>query len=714
MTDSWVDLKNREVVSMKSREPQVHVRSSASSWRNLPPPETLGNGMLFDETVISGIPGASEPSVTTLVGADRFMSPASQIAHQFRQMALQAAADPTNSIYLRDMPFTVPGMFSRSALRVTEEVREGTEEEAHVRHLEVEPDQSEEGPPTPRERPTSVQPSFQTQRPTSIPHSLRLPGSSIKQRNLPPNVDKSLPGTPYTMTHSVVSTPEFDADALEAEQQTEDSYYRRYRESLPPGYSSGSKTPKGSMLKSQHDSLATMKEHGKSTTSLVSEKSAKTAKTSSTGAMGDVEAQEVLNPVRDAERRPSKRSTKHRHVPEGSVASDGSGSTIKASAHGRSQSSTSDEGRRLRAHHETPQERGSTSRVPSRHQRSKSDLPAGTSHTRISRSDSDNAHKSALPEVPDEAQGSSAHSSPLSVDVSDEGGQYAMFTPVEETHAPGRMSGQTFGLPTGTNMTFRDSRDWRVPHEPRNDSKVSLQSRPQSMAPSTKSNRTRASTLRASMKSPLANISERDTASEISFHRDEINESGSFGVAQHGNISSGSNEIVQEEPEEPEETRMDKYGGIPAWRAELWGSVAWEAAAARRSLSTKRKLGVDKEGNPLPAGDKKSKEDIKSSSSSLGEELKDNFTLEHPPGSYHDSNRNSVLNAQSSGMEEHASSGNKAQGSSGHSKLLHSVGEVVEWHEDSEVGMAGIGAHGIRAKVSYKEPTPQESEDSDE
>jgi hypothetical protein len=216
------------------------------------------------------------------------------------------------------------------------------------------------------------------------------------------------------------------------------------------------------------------------------------------------------------------------------------------------------------------------------------------------------------------------------------------------------------------------------------------------------------------MKSPLANISERDTASEVSFRGEDINESGSFGVVQNGNNTSGSNEIIQEEPEEPEETPMDKYGMGPAWRAELWGSVAWDAAAARRSSSTKRKLNVDKQGNLLPAGDKRSSEDIKSSSSSLGDELKDNFMLVHPPDSYHGSQRNSATNAQYSGVEEHTSSGNRGQESSAHSKLKHSVGEVVEWHEDSEVGMAGIGAHGIRAKVSYKEPTPQESDSCEE
>ena len=693
MTDSWVDLKSREQPSMKSQEPEAHVRSSSSSWR-FPAPENFGNELLVDETIISGLHGTSEPSMSTLVAADRLVSPASQIAQSFRQMALDAAADPTNSIYLRDMPFTVPSMFSRSALQVTEEVREETEDERPTHQATAVADE----PPTPR------------QRPTSIPHHLRVPVRSIKSSNPPANVDKSLPGTPYTMTHSIVSTPEFDADALESAQRTEPSYYGQNRESLPPDYSSGSKTPRGSMLKSQRDSYGTLgnlKEYGKSATSL------RSAKTSSTGAMGDVEAEEVLNPVRGAERRPSKR----RHKPEGSVASDGSGSTIKASVHARSHSSASDDGRRLREHHEAPQERSSASRLHSRRQRSRSDLPPGTSHTRISHSDSDSAPEDVIPQIPDGSQASPTHSSPISVDISDDGAQYVEVLPeVEETRAPGRMSGQTFGLPTGTNMTFRDSKDWKTSHEPRNDSKVSLNSRPQSMAqsmaPSTRSNRTRASTLRASMRSPLANISERDTASELSFRGEEINESGSFGVSINGSGSGGhSNELIHEEPEE-EETPMDKYGMGPAWRAELWGSVAWDAAAHQRSSSTKRKL-VDKQGNLLPASDKKSER--KSSSSSLGDELKDNFTLGHPPDSYHGSQRNSTANPPSSGIEDHASSGNRGQESSANSKALkHNVGEVIEWHEDSEVGLAGVGAHGVRAKVSYKEPTPEESDGFDE
>lgn len=700
MTDSRVDLKSKERPSVKSREADTHVRSSSSSWR-FPVPENFGNEYLMDETIISGLPGTSEPSMTTLVAADRLVSPASQIAQSYRQMALNAAADPTNSVYLRDMPFTVPSMFSRSVLQVTEEVREETEDE----RLSQRPATVEDEPPTPK------------QRPKSIPHHLRFPIPSVKSSNPPVNIDKSLPGTPYTMTHSIVSTPEFDADALESAQQTEDSYYPLYRESLPPGYSSGSKTPKGSMLKSQRDSygtLGTTKDYGKSATSL------RSAKTSSTGAMGDIEQEEVLNPVRGAERRPSKRSSKHRQKPEGSVTSDGSGSTIKASVHTRSHSSASDDGRRLREHHETPREHNSATRAHSRHQRSRSDLPPGTSHTRISHSDSESAPEDAIPQIPGESQDSPVHSSPISVDISDDDAQYAEIPPeVEETRAPGRMSGQTFGLPTGTNMTFRDSKDWRASHEPRNDSKVSLglgsrpQSMAQSMAPSTRSNRTRASTLRASMRSPLANISERDTASELSFRGEEINESGSFGNGRNGSGSGQSNELIHEEPEE-EESPMDKYGMGPAWRAELWGSVAWDAAAHQRSSSTKRKVAVDKQGNLLPTSDKKSATERKSSSSSLGDELKDNFTLGHHPESYHGSQRNSTVNPPSSGVEDHASSGHLGQGSSANSKLKHGVGEVIEWHEDSEVGMAGIGAHGIRAKVSYKEPTPEESDSIEE
>jgi hypothetical protein len=87
---------------------------------------------------------------------------------------------------------------------------------------------------------------------------------------------------------------------------------------------------------------------------------------------------------------------------------------------------------------------------------------------------------------------------------------------------------------------------------------------------------------------------------------------------------------------------------------------------------------------------------------------------EDRPISHHDSIRNSTANENSSGKDDQHNSSpeNKEQGSSGNSKAyIGSVGEVVDWHEDTVVGMAGVGAHGIRPKVSYRPSTPQKSSD---
>jgi hypothetical protein len=698
-TDSYVDLSIKQP-TVKVAEAEVHVRSEASSWR-FPQTEPIGNEILFDEVTMPGLTGVSEPSLSTLVTADRLVSPASQIVQSFRQLALEAAVDPTNSVYLREMNFTVPGMFSRSNLS-HEPLREETEEDTGRSQDEL--DQMMDEFPTPRHVASSM------------PHAMRLPQSSINSSQ-PPNIDKSLPGTPYTQTHSVVSTPEFDADALEAAQQTDESYYRNYRQSMPPEYSSGSKTPKGSLQKSLQNSYESFKQPRKSTGSL------RSVKTGSTGAMGDAEADEVQNTLRNAERRPSKRSSKKRPKPEGSQASsDGSASTVRASAHGRSQSS--DDGHHSRSRQERHHER--TASGSHRHdsiRRVKGHLHPGSAHTRISHSDSESAQEDVAPIASEENQNPSMESSPLSVDTSDEGAQYVEVPDSHEARAPERMSAHTFGLPTGTNQTFRESKDWRTSQDMRNESKTSLPltSRPQSMAPS---NRTRASTLRASLRSPLPDISERDTTSELSYDGGVLNPSGSFGQYNAG--TGGSNDAIPYD--DPEETPMQRLGLDSDWRADLWGAVAWDAAAARKSSSTKARTSLNKWASKNAA---RLAESDKSSSSpvSYGEELKERTITEGRPTSHHESIKHSTTNVNSSGKEDQqssspgnreqgssgnskASSGNKDQGSSGNSKgQLRSVGEVVDWHEDTEVGMAGVGAHGIRPKVSYRPSTPQKSSD---
>lgn len=458
------------------------------------------------------------------------------------------------------------------------------------------------------------------------------------------------------------------------------------------------------MQKSLRNSYESFKEPRKSTGSL------RSVKTGSTGAMGDVEPEEVLNPIRNAERRPSKRSTKKRHKPE-EVGSDGSGSTVKASVHGRSQSS--DDGSRPRSRQERRHERtssGSHLRHDST-RRVKGDLPPGSAHTRVSLSDSESGPEEPPPVVIPEERHEQVMESPMSVDSSEEGAQYVEVPDYQGQHAPGRLSAHTFGLPTGTTQTFR------VPQDPRNDSKGSLPltSRPQSMAPSTRSNWTRASTLRASMRSPLPDISERDTTSELSFDGGVLHGSGSFGQYNPG--TGQSNEGIpydEPEPEPEEETPHQRLGLAPGWRADLWGAVAWDAAAARKSSSAKPRVGLNKWAamNAAHLVDSDTKSGHKSSSSSLGEELKDKFSLDHRTGSYHDSHKpTSTANEFSSGEQQNTSSGNKEQGSSGNSKFDRGVGEVVDWHEDTEVGMAGVGAHGIRPKVSYRPETPKKSSD---
>ncbi|CAG7848065.1 SubName: Full=Uncharacterized protein {ECO:0000313/EMBL:CCA71835.1} [Serendipita indica DSM 11827] len=643
--------------------------------------------------------------------------------------------------YLREMSFTVPGMFSRSAVRINDQVEAVSEGHRSQRAEEVGEDGTEE-PPTPKQRPRSM-----SRRPTHPAIA------SLRSSGNPPNVDKSLPGTPYTMTHSVVTEPEFDPDALEDDQKTRTSYYRQKgesRETLPPGYSSGSKTPRGSMFKQPPGSYSTLQDPLKSTTSLASGKS---AKTSSTGAMGDVEADVVENTLRNAERRPSK---KRRPKPEGSQASsDGSGSTIKASVHSRSQSSTSDDARQT-------QEQGSSQRHHSL--RRTKGLHAGTSHTQIVYSDSDSFNEGNLVHPPPEEEGrlNKIFSGQM------EGGQYVTMPEHSDARAVEPNSAHTFGLPTGTTATFREMQDSRPLQDSRNNSRVSLPSRPISGVPSMRS--TRVSTLRASLRSPLPGISERDTTSELSFHGDDVNPSGSFVGNQYYIPSIPSEEVLHVEAEEVDVGPM--AGMTPEWRADLWSRIAWDAAAIGRGSGSPSEqsqsrprydhLGamsaaVDLELSPDNTGSGK-----KSSISSLGVELRENFTVPHPARSYQgqDGGSRSSLplsplgegvspqgsggdgmgmsyqgsqqslplspganaGGHSSGMEEpYLSAGvygiprphpsTQEFYSSGQSKNLHSVGELVHWNEDSEVGMAGVGAHGIRAAVSYKEPPPPSESD---
>lgn len=83
-----------------------------------------------------------------------------------------------------------------------------------------------------------------------------------------------------------------------------------------------------------------------------------------------------------------------------------------------------------------------------------------------------------------------------------------------------RQSSHTFGNPDGrySQVAFEDARDGRTLGHIRTDSKATI---PSSLAPSMKSARTRTSTLRASMRSPLPGISEKDTSSECSWGGDE-------------------------------------------------------------------------------------------------------------------------------------------------------------------------------------------------
>jgi len=105
-----------------------------------------------------------------------------------------------------------------------------------------------------------------------------------------------------------------------------------------------------------------------------------------------------------------------------------------------------------------------------------------------------------------------------------------------------RQSAHTFGNPDGrhSQVAFddtRDSRTWR--HIPA-DSKATI---PPSLAPSMKSARTRASTLRASMRSPLPGISEKDTNSECSWG----GEGGHYGTTSGLHTATWAAESVEDE-----------------------------------------------------------------------------------------------------------------------------------------------------------------------
>ena len=744
-----VSFKTKETASLRTMERQRdedddHVRSSSSSWRGMQPPDSE---MLVNEGILPGVHGISDPSMTTLVTADRLASPTSHLAQSFRQLAIDAAADPTNPNYLRDMNFTVPGMFGRSAVRINDHVQAVSEGHRSQRAEEVGEDGTEE-PPTPKQRRTSIS------RPLSHPAV-----ASLRSSNKPPDVDKSLPGTPYTMTHSAVSEAEFDLKAFEEDQKTQTTYYRQKgesRETLPPGYSSGSKTPRGSMFKQPPGSYSTLQDPRKSTTSFASGKS---AKTSSTGAMGDVEADVVENTLRNAERRPSK---KRRPQPEGSQASsDGSGSTIKASVHSRSQSSTSDDGKQV-------QGQGSSQQHPNL--RRTKGLSAGTTHTQIIYSDSDSFNEGNPLHLPpdemaqEEIFRSEGGSSPVSVDISDEGGQYVTMPEHSEERA-GPNSAHTFGMPTGTGAAFRYSQPLQ---DSRDNSRVSLPLRPGSGAPSMRS--TRVSTLRASLRSPLPGISERDTTSELSFRGDDPRRSGSFAEGQYYIPSIPSEEVLQVEAEEIDPGQV--AGMNAEWRSDLWSRIAWDAAAIGRGSGSPSEqsqprprydhmgamnAAVELELSPDHTGSGK-----KSSISSLGVELRDHFTVPHPARSYqgHDGGSHASLplspfregvspqgsggdgmgvsyhgSQQSLPLSPGANAGGHSSGShdphttaglygiphahpstqefylSGLSRQMHSVGELVPWHEDTEVGMAGVGAHGIRPNVTFKEPPPPSESD---
>jgi hypothetical protein len=240
--------------------------------------------------------------------------------------------------------------------------------------------------------------------------------------------------------------------------------------------------------------------------------------------------------------------------------------------------------------------------------------------------------------------------------------------------APGRQSSHTFGNPYGrySQVAFEDARDSATWRHIRNDPKATIQS---SLAPSTRSARTRTSTLRASMRSPLPGISERDTTSEYSWGGDEGRH---HGTTSGFHTATWAAESVEDEFIRGNVQEVDVYpveGVVDPWAPSgIMTGTSSRHTRSRSEGSSHRQPYQD--GDALGTPPRSSSSDGPGYQSSVGHQA---------PNSQRPS-RLSSTNDLGVSAERLCPSQNTSE---------------VEWPEfNEEENMAGVGAHFRRALSS--------------
>ena len=238
-----------------------------------------------------------------------------------------------------------------------------------------------------------------------------------------------------------------------------------------------------------------------------------------------------------------------------------------------------------------------------------------------------------------------------------------------------RQSSHTFGNPDGrySQVAFEDARDGRTWRHTRTDPKAPI---PPSLAPSMKSARTRASTLRASMRSPLPGISEKDTSSECSWGGDE---GGHYGTTSGLHTATWAAESVEDEFFRGDVREIDVYPveGV----VDPWTSSGVMSGSSRHTRS-------------------------RSEGSSYHQSLQDGNTIGNSPRSNSSDGhrRKSSFGSRgpSSQQPSHFSSMNSLGASAEWPHPTQNIPEVV-WPEfNEEENMAGVGAHFRRALSTGK------------
>ena len=247
---------------------------------------------------------------------------------------------------------------------------------------------------------------------------------------------------------------------------------------------------------------------------------------------------------------------------------------------------------------------------------------------------------------------------------------------VDQFEATIRQSSHTFGNPDGrySQVAFEDARDGRTWRHIRTDSKATI---PPSLAPSTKSARTRASTLRASMRSPLPGISEKDTSSECSWGGDE---GGRYGTTSGLHTATWAAESVEDEFFRGDVREIEVYpveGVVDPWTS----SGVMTSGSSRHTRS-------------------------RSEGSSYHQSLQDGNTIGNSPhSSSSDGHRRQSsfgCRGPSSQQPSHFSSMSNLGASAEWPRPPQNIPEIV-WPEfNEEENMAGVGAHFRRALSTSK------------